>query len=56
MDSRFEEELVNAPLEEHFPRFTLEDSEHVRLIATYVTLPATARRSICCRTSGNPGS
>ncbi len=33
---RFEEELVNAPLEEHSPRFTLEDSEHVCLIATYV--------------------
>jgi hypothetical protein len=36
MDSRFEEELVNAPLEEHFPRFTLKDSEHVCRIATYV--------------------
>jgi len=27
---------VNVPLEEHFPRFTLEDSEHVCLIATSV--------------------
>jgi hypothetical protein len=27
---------VNAPPEEHFPRFTLEDTEHVCLIATYV--------------------
>jgi hypothetical protein len=36
MRSRFEEELVNASLEEYFPRFTFEDSEHVCLIATYV--------------------
>jgi hypothetical protein len=52
---RFEEEVVTAPLEEHFPRFTLEDSEHVCLIAP-TSLPVTARRSICCRTNGTPGS
>jgi len=27
---------LNASLEEHFPRFTLEDTEHVCVIATYV--------------------
>ena len=28
--------VVNVPPEEHFPRFTLEDTEHVCVIATYV--------------------
>jgi hypothetical protein len=27
---------VKVPTEEHFPRFTLDDNEHVCLIATYV--------------------
>jgi hypothetical protein len=34
--SRFKEEFLNVPLEQHFPRFTLEDNEHVCVIATYV--------------------
>jgi hypothetical protein len=32
----FQEEFLNLPPEEHFPRFTLEDTEHVCVIATYV--------------------
>ena len=30
------EEILNVPPEEHFPRFTLADNEHVCVIATYV--------------------
>jgi hypothetical protein len=36
MSCRFQEEFLSAPSEEHFPRFTLEDTEHVCVIATYV--------------------
>src|ERR1700730_10300808 len=36
MSCRFQEEFFNVRPEEHFPRFTLEDTEHVCVIATYV--------------------
>jgi hypothetical protein len=36
MSCRFEEEFLIVRPEEHFPRFTLEDTEHVCVIATYV--------------------
>jgi hypothetical protein len=36
LDRRGEGETTKIPAEEHFPRFTLDDNEHVSLIATYV--------------------
>ena len=46
---------VKVP-EEHFPRFTLDDNEHVSLIATYVAAGGAGKRSTCSRGDLSLGS